>query len=280
MPGVSPLRWKLLLGALALCVIIMSFDSFINSQVFYPDSEDAGNPDLLNLDYRDEWIESADGVKLHAWWIPAPGADTVLLFCHGNAGNITHRLENLAILNRAGISVLIFDYRGFGKSGGEINEPGFYLDAQAALARARELAREHNARLVVFGRSLGGIAACKVAAEPGVAGLILESTFTNMGDMGRTIYPLPGLARLFSHRLAADRLLPKATAPLLFFHGDEDDVVPFELGQKLFEAATAPKEFVVIEGAVHNNTYQVMGEDEYTRRIRSFLDGLPTGPPA
>ena len=279
MPGRRPLGWRLLFWALGLAAVIMGLDSFINAQVFYPDREDAGNPGILGLEYRDEWIEAEDGTRIHAWWIPAEDAGTVLLFCHGNAGNITHRLDNLAILNRAGISLLIFDYRGYGKSGGSIDEPGFYQDTKAALDRARELANRHNARLAVFGRSLGGVAASQVAAEPGVAGVILESTFTNMGDMGRTIYPLPGLDRLFAHRLAADRHLPKATAKLLFFHGDEDDIVPIELGRKLYAAATAPREFVVIEGAGHNDTFQVMGEDEYAARIRSFLDSLPPGPP-
>ena len=272
-------KWKILLGVLVLAAMFFGFDSFVNSQVFYPDRENAGDPGVLGISFRDEWIQTPDGTRLHAWWLPAKGAGTVLLFCHGNAGNITHRLDNLALLNRAGVSVLIFDYRGYGKSQGKIDERGFYEDTLAALARARELARGEKARLVVFGRSLGGIAASRVAAEKGVAGVILESTFTNLGDMAKSIYPLPGLGGLLAGRLAADRFLQNAAVPLLFLHGDCDDIVPLELGRKLYETAKAPKEFMVVEGAGHNDTFQVMGEKKYAERIRAFLDGLPTGPP-
>ena len=249
-------------------------DSLVASQVFFPEKELAATPDQLGLEYQDQWLTTQDGVRLHAWWLPAPRAATVLLFCHGNAGNISHRLDNLARLRDRGLALFIFDYRGYGRSQGSPSEKGLYLDVEAAYQAARERARELGARLVVFGRSLGGIAACRVASRPEVAGLILESSFPDLGSMAARHFPLPGLGRALSGRFNARADLARARVPLLFFHGDRDDIVPIELGRRLFAAAPGPKSFVTLAGAGHNDTYLVGGES-YFQRIDSFLDSLP-----
>jgi len=205
--------------------------------------------------------------------IPASSPDYLLLFCHGNAGNISHRLDNVRLLHNRGISVFIFDYRGYGRSQGRISEKGFYLDSEAAYEVARKWAEQSRAKLVVFGRSLGGIAATHLGATKHCDGLILESTFTNMGAMARAHYPLPFAESLLKHRLnALDRII-EVRIPKLFFHGDRDRIVPIKLGRQLFEAAPNPKEFIVLPGAGHNDTYFVGGPD-YFKKIESFFASL------
>jgi fermentation-respiration switch protein FrsA (DUF1100 family) len=266
------------IGALLLGVLLLGFLSgcwnwFIESLVFFPDTTIEQTPVDLDLPFDDIWFTSSDSVRLHGWLIPASSANHLLLFCHGNAGNISHRLDNVRLLHNRGISVFIFDYRGYGRSQGRISEKGFYLDSEAACEVARKWAEKHSSKLVVFGRSLGGIAATHLAATKHCDGLILESTFTNMGAMAMAHYPLPFAETLLKHRLNAVGQIVQVRVPILFFHGDKDGIVPIELGRELFEAAPNPKEFVVLPGAGHNDTYFVGGPD-YFKKIESFFGSL------
>jgi hypothetical protein len=249
-------------------------DAFIENQIFYPDRTLVADPSHAGLDHREVWATADDGVRLHGWHLPARGR-TLLVFFHGNAGNISHRLDNLRRLVEAGVDVYIFDYRGYGRSQGSISEAGLYADAEAALAKGRELAAETGARLALFGRSLGGVAAVKVAGRPEVAGVVLESTFTHLGDMARHHFPLPGLGAL-KGRFSSLARIDRVVAPKLFIHGDADGIVPLELGLALYEAAPRPKELWVIPGAGHNDTYETAGP-VYFRRVADFLAGLEGG---
>jgi fermentation-respiration switch protein FrsA (DUF1100 family) len=262
-------------GALLVGVLILGFltgcwNWFVESQVFFPETTIEQTPLDLDLPFEDVWFTSGDLVRLHGWLIPASSPKHLLLFCHGNAGNISHRLDNVRLLHNLGISVFIFDYRGYGRSQGHISEKGFYQDSEAAYAVAREWAGQNGAKLVVFGRSLGGIAATHLGATKKCDGLILESTFTNMGAMARAHYPLPFAETLLKHRLNALDEIVQVRVPILFFHGDRDRIVPIKLGRKLFKAAPNPKEFVVLPGAGHNDTYVVGGQD-YFNKIESFF---------
>jgi len=266
------------IGALLLGVILLGFFSgawnwFVESQAFFPDTIIEQTPVDLDLPFEDIWFTSSDAVRLHGWLIPASSPHNLLLFCHGNGGNISHRLDNIRLLRNMGISVFIFDYRGYGRSQGRISEKGFYLDSEAAYDVARKWVEKNGAKFVVFGRSLGGIAATHLGATKKCDGLILESTFTNMGAMARTHYPLPFAESLLKHRLNAVGQIVKVRIPKLFFHGDKDRIVPIKLGRRLFEAAPNPKEFVVLPGAGHNDTYFVGGQD-YFKKIESFFAGL------
>ena len=263
----------LLLGVLLLGFISGCWNWFVESQVFFPDTTIEKTPVDFNLPFEDVWFTSSDSVRLNGWLIPASSPNRLLLFCHGNAGNISHRLDNVRLLYSMGISVFIFDYRGYGLSQGSINEKGFYLDSEAAYEVAREWAEKHGAKLVIFGRSLGGIAATHLGATKRCDGLILESTFTNMGAMASAHFPLPFAETLLKHRLNAAGQIVQVRVPILFFHGDRDKVVPIKLGRKLFEAAPNPKEFVVIPGAGHNDTYFV-GGSAYFKKIESFFGNL------
>jgi fermentation-respiration switch protein FrsA (DUF1100 family) len=263
----------LLLGVLALSFLSGCWNWFVEKQVFFPDKTIVQTPADYNLAFEDVWFTSGDSVRLHGWLIPAVPSKHIVVFCHGNAGNISHRLDNVRLLNQRGISVFIFDYRGYGRSDGSISEKGFYRDSEAAHEVARKWAEAHKAKLIVFGRSLGGIAATHLGATKSCDGLILESTFTNMGAMARAHYPLPFAESLLKHRLNAVAEIDQVRAPILFFHGDKDRIVPIRLGRGLFEAAPDPKEFVVIPGAGHNDTFYVAGK-EYFDKLEAFVGKL------
>jgi len=251
-----------------------ALERFIESAIFFPDPILTQDPSDFGLDFKELRFATQDEIGLHGWMVPAKSADALLLFCHGNAGNISHRLDNISRLNRIGISVIIFDYRGYGHSEGRISEKGLYLDAEAAYRVAEEYAHREKLKLVIFGRSLGGIAAVHIASRSTCAGVILESTFTHLGAMARTHFPVPFMDALLNDRLNAVDKIRGIKAPILFFHGDLDEVVPYRYGRELFLAAPEPKEFVTISGAGHNDTYFV-GGDEYFSKFRDFIEKLP-----
>lgn len=251
-----------------------ALNRLVESQIFFPDPYLVGSPRDEGLEFEDLRFTAGDGITLHGWLVSAKPCIGLILFCHGNAGNISHRVDNIRRLHDIGLSVFIFDYRGYGLSGGRITESGFYLDSEAAYEVAREHAEREKLKLVLFGRSLGGIAAVHLASGRQCSGVILESTFTNLGAMARIHFPLPVPESLLRSRLNSVDKIGNITERILFFHGDNDDIVPISLGRELFEAAIAPKEFVVISGAGHNDTYLVAGP-EYFRKFKAFVQELP-----
>jgi len=222
------------------------------------------------LPLEDVWFQAEDGTKLFGWYVQSSASSPVLLWCHGNAGNVIHRLENLAELYRLGLSVFIFDYRGYGRSSGKPSEEGLYQDALAAygyLAGTRGVRPE---RLILFGRSLGAAVAGTVAVQRPAAGLILESPFPSIAAMARAHYAGLPMHWLLSGRFPLNERLQRVSMPVLVIHGDRDDIVPIALGREVFDAAREPKSFFVIEGADHNDTYQVGGR-AYFQRLRQFI---------
>lgn len=248
-------------------------DRMIESQIFFPDPVVTHTPADFGMAYEDMRIETEDKVGLHGWLVRGEPGKALILFCHGNAGNISHRLDNVYRLNKLGYGVLIFDYRGYGRSEGTISEKGFYLDVEAAYQTALRHANRRKIDLVIFGRSLGGIAAVHVAAGGHCAGLILESTFTNLGAMANEHFHLPAGIVGMESRFNSVGKVHGVRAPILFFHGDRDGIVPIVLGRELYSAAPEPKEFVTLEGAGHNDTYLVGGK-EYFDKFKEFVDGL------
>lgn len=248
-------------------------DRFVESQIFFPDPTVNQTPADLGMAYEDLRIETEDKVSLHGWLVRGEPGRALILFCHGNAGNISHRLDNLFRLRQLGYSILIFDYRGYGRSEGVISEKGFYLDVEAAYKLALREANRRKIKIVIFGRSLGGIAAVHVAAGGYCSGLILESTFTNLGAMFNEHFSLPSGITGLENRFNAAGKIHTVRAPILFFHGDRDGIVPFRLGRELYMAAPQPKEFVTLPGAGHNDTYLVGGQDYFTA-FKDFIEGL------
>ncbi len=243
---------------------------FLDRVIFQPSPGVDLRPEQVGLEAEEVALRTEDGVALHAFFVPSPGATRALLFLHGNAGNASHRLPNAAELVRLGTHVLLLDYRGYGLSEGTPTEDGVYADGRAGLAYLVETSEIPEQRIVLFGRSLGGAVAVDLARDRSLAGVILESTFTSGADVARSVFgPLGGL--LARSRFESDRKIRQVRSPLLFFHGDRDEVIDFELGRRLFELAPEPKAFEVIPGAGHNDTTRVGGRP-YFARIGRFLD--------
>ena len=243
--------------------------------IFFPERELVANPGDMGLQYESVFFEASDGVQLHGWFVPGESGVTLLWF-HGNAGNISHRVDNVAMLHRrVGASMFIFDYRGYGRSSGMTSEDGTYLDAEAAIdyLRSRTDAAVDQ-KLVLFGRSLGCAVAVEMAVRHKVHAIILESPFASIRDMARRAYPfLPTgvLVRMVRARYDSISKIRSVHSPLMVLHGDRDDIVPIDTGRELYDAANEPKRFYVIEGAGHNDTYLVGGEP-YLDALKAFIE--------
>ncbi len=267
-------RHWLIPAFLALVALLASStDVFERYIVYFPIRELAGCPADLGMQYRDAIFAAEDGVRLHGWFVPRPGARHTFLILHGNGGNISHRLGWMCVLHDLGAHVLIFDYRGYGKSQGRPAEKGLYRDALAAYRWWSNECPEGQGALVLVGESLGGAVAVHLAANVQVEGLILQSTFTSAWDMAKTILPLGLLQPLTVIRFDSASAIARVRCPKLFIHGTRDDIVPFRLGRRLYELAPPPKEFYEVRGAGHNDVIEIAGM-EYAKRIKSFLSSL------
>ncbi len=267
---------KLTLLTLLALGAFMAFDP-LSRMIFYPDAHLVATPRDLGLKYRDVELEVEGGGRSHGWLVPGPGEKTILWF-HGNAGNISHRLDNIRLLHDlVGASILIIDYGGYGHSDGEPSEARMYADARAA----RRYLRDHGVtqeQTVYFGRSLGSAVALDLALESPPARLILETPFESIRAMAGTLLPSI-LARLVPQRFDSLSRIGRIRCPVLFIHGDADEIVPFEHSRALFAAAPEPKTFYEIRGAGHNDTYLIGGEP-YFAAIREFITNAPPAPTA
>lgn len=253
-----------------ILAVIIFYQQLENSIIFYPDKALDDRPSNWDLCYKDIQFLTPDGQKLHGWFFPVSGKSPVLLFCHGNAGNISHRIENIKFLVKRDISVFIFDYRGYGQSSGRPSEKGIYIDGIAAYDYLTEIEKISPDRIVIFGRSIGGAVAIEVALQRKVRCLIIESTFTSTKDMAKTIFPFFIFSPFLPHHYNNILKIAGVTIPKLIIHGEDDNIVPFSMGNKLFAQATEPKLFLPIHGAGHNDTYVVGGED-YFEAIVNFI---------
>lgn len=269
-----------------LILIIMAFeDSFIYFPVKFPegfwevDSISAREGEIVPK-IEDCTFMTSDRMNLHGWYCaphrnvgdrlaPVP-ADMVLLWFHGNAGNLSHRYDMIHTLMKIPVNIFIIDYRGYGKSKGEPSEEGLYADARAAwdyLTNERGIPPE---RVIIFGKSLGGVAAIDLASKVEASGLIVQSSFTSASEMAALILPI--YPRFFLHtKMDSKRKIANVGCPKLFIHSRADEVVPYELGRRLFEAAPEPKQFYEVESAPHNSTYKVGGE-KYLEALRNFIN--------
>lgn len=243
---------------------------FVQSKlVYHPRRSLDATPSAVGLAYEDVSFEAADGVKLTGWYIPAERPGPVVLICHGNAGNISHRLDSIEIFHALGLSVFIFDYRGYGYSEGKPTEAGTYLDAEAAwawLATDRGVKPEN---IVVFGRSLGGAIAARLAGDCEAGALILESSFTSMSDLAADTFWFLPVRWLISFDYDTIGSLRKVRLPVLVVHSREDTLIPFRHGRRLFEAAGEPKSMLEITGT-HNWGFVSSG-DHYRQGLKTFL---------
>lgn len=260
----------ILLGISLGTVIMVLFENkFIYFPYKYP--EGIWEPEVYGLKAEDCFFTTSDGFQLHGWFFQVESPKATVLWCHGNAGNITHRLDNIRRLLSLGINVFIFDYRGYGRSEGEPSEDGVYRDAFAAydfLIKNKGITPDS---MIIFGRSLGAIVAVELTSERPCRGLILESSFTSAKDMAKELFPILPVHFFIRSKFDAESKIRSIHVPIFFTHGIDDRTVPVHLGKKLFEEANEPKSFYGIPGADHNDTY-IVGGDEYFRRLDTFID--------
>jgi uncharacterized protein len=245
----------------------------LNSLLYFPSRAIVETPDRAGLDYRELSFESDDGELLHGWWIAArrESLGHLLLF-HGNAGNVGDRVLHAALLTAAGFDVLLFDYRGYGRSSGRPSEEGTYRDARAALRCLLEQPGVDPGRLLYLGESLGGAVAVDLALERPPAGLVLLSAFTGVRELGRLHYPFVPTT-LVPDAYPTLRRIEELHAPLLVLHGDRDEIVPLAQGKALFEAAPGPKRLHVFPGLGHNDLVPLAGA-ELGRVIAAWASSL------
>lgn len=265
---------------------------FERINLYHPSREHALHPGTYGFLYEDVELRAADGTRLHAWYVDAslparPGAlnepalpaleplpagrRPVVVFFHGNAGNISHRMQKLRLFRSMGASVLLFDYRGFGRSRGRPSEAGTYLDGEAAALHMREARGVPPGRLVYYGESLGCAVALETALKLPPGALILDSPFTSVVEMGRILFPFLPVAWMVRYRYDNLGKIPHLKVPLLVLHSEEDDIIPFDMGRRLYEAAPAPKRMVILQGD-HNDGF--LESAAWGPAIRDFLKAV------
>jgi fermentation-respiration switch protein FrsA (DUF1100 family) len=256
------LAFFLYLGSCLLVFLVQARLVYFPSRALGPD------PSSLGIAFEEPELVASDGVRLHGWFLPAPEPRGALLFCHGNAGNVSHRLVAARAFRNMGLSVLLFDYRGYGRSDGRPSEEGTYLDAEAAYdwLRGRGLAPE---RIALYGESLGGGVAIELARRREVACVLVESAFTSVPDLGAELYrwlPVRLLARI---RYDNAEKLGKLRVPLLLVHSPDDEIVPFAHAERLLALAREPKDLLRTEAGHNDGGF--LRRAEWLERVREFL---------
>lgn len=254
-------------GYLLLLVLVYFCQS---GMMFHPQKKLLQTPSALGLDYEDAYFTTNDGITLHGWYIPSPVSRGTVLFSHGNAGNISGRLETIRMLYRLGMNVLMYDYRGYGKSKGRrISEEGTYSDILAAWNYLRINKKVPADQIVVMGRSLGGGVTAWLASQIRPAGVILESTFTSATDLAAELYPILPVRLMMKFEYPTLQHLKKNTAPLLVLHSKDDGLIPFHHGRELYQHAPEPKSFFEMGGS-HGNGHVLSGKG-YIEALDQFL---------
>ena len=247
--------------------------------VYHPRRDIEATPDTVGLPYEDVRFQTDDGLTLAGWFLPASGAKATILFCHGNAGNISHRLDSAVLFHQLGYSLLLFDYRGYGQSEGKPTEEGTYRDAEAAWKHLVETRGIPPSEIVISGRSLGGAVAAHLARSRTPRALVVESSFTAIPDVAAEMLwflPVRWLIR-FDYRTVD--YVRQVDCPILVVHSADDRLIPFHHGREIFAAAGEPKEFLQIVGP-HNGGFLQSG-DRYRNGLTTFLaNHQPIAPPA
>lgn len=252
-------------------VLIFGIIRYMESRMlFYPVRSLEVFPDKAGLNYKNVFITTDDKVVINAWFVPATGARYTVLFAHGNAGNISHRLDKLRAFNRLGYNVLIFDYRGYGRSQGRPSEPGLYMDVQAAYEYLLSQGIKAD-KVIAYGESLGGAVVTELACRRSLKGLILDSTFSSIKDMTREVMPfLPSW--MLASRFDSAAKVRSIACPKLMVHSMNDEIVPYRLGQRLYAAALGPKVFLELHGGHNSNFYE--SQDIWSAGVGDFVNNL------
>jgi hypothetical protein len=238
----------------------------------FPDRALGASPSEIGLNYEDVSLTTSDNERLHGWYIPAVDSRGVLLFFHGNAGNISHRLDSLKIFHELGLDTLIIDYRGYGQSTGKTSEQGTYLDAQAAwdyLINSRGVPAD---QIIVFGRSLGGAVGAWLGVQHTPAAVIIESSFTSGVDMAHRLYPFLPVRLITRLQYPVADYAARLDCPVLVVHSRHDEIIPFTMGKAIYAAVKQQKKFLELRGD-HNNGFLISQED-YIAGLKDFTQAI------
>lgn len=277
------MEWLLKASAIGI-IAYLAFGTMIYfmqpGMIFYPNMPDrklVTTPASIGLDYHDVDLITEDNIKLHGWFITSSSAEApqhTVLFFHGNAGNISHRLDSINIFHKLGMNVFIIDYRGYGQSTAKITEDGMYLDASAAWFYLTEHKDINPENIIIFGRSLGGSIAAWLASHRTPAALIVESSFSSVESMGKRFYPFLPVKLISRFYFNTKEYIKAVQCPVLVAHSSSDDIIPYKEGREIFNAAPQPKQFLQMYGG-HNDGFLVSGES-YIDGLQSFISGLST----
>lgn len=247
--------------------------------VYFPLREIQQTPRDAGLAFEDVELNTTDGETIHGWFVPAAKSDApVFLFLHGNGGNVSHRLEKLAIFHSLGVATLIIDYRGYGRSTGSPSEPGIYTDAQTAYRYLTDTKGIDPKRIVLYGESLGSAVAVHLGSEVPAGGVVIESGFTSVPDIAQKMFPFLPARWIVKHRFDSIAKVDRINAPLLIMHSREDEMFEMSHPERLLAAARDPKRLVELRGG-HNDAFRV-SEADYRAALASFIDDLHIPPPA
>jgi uncharacterized protein len=272
-------RWiiRLLAISLGLYTALLALMVFFeNALVYHPTPASAYWLSPPSPDVRDVVLQTDEGEDIHAWWLPAAGSAGALLYLHGNAGNLSMRGETvLRLSDSLGVSVLVIDYPGFGKSTGVPSEAACYRAADAAydwLVNDQHIA---PGEIILFGKSLGGGVATHLASRKDYRALVLVKTYTTLPDVGASLFPWIPTRLLMRNRFDSLSRIAACRRPVFVAHGTTDELIPFALGQRLYEAANEPKEFLAMNNHGHNDAFP----PEFYASLRAFLDRHPAVSP-
>jgi len=274
---------RTMIDLLLIPVVIIGFILWLMwnepRMLYHPDRDIEQTPDKVGLQYENITLTTPDGVRINGWFLPGEnlaedGHETRLtvLFFHGNAGNISHRLEKVDVFRDLGVDTFIIDYRGYGRSEGQPNEEGTYRDAQTAYEYLTQQRKLKPRSIVVYGESLGTAIAVELASKVEVHGLVLEEGFTSTADVGQKMFPFFPVHWLVRNKYDTLSKIPRIHVPLLILHSRDDEVINFSHSQRLFAAANEPKQFVELRGG-HNDAFAVSALT-YRAALSKFFGAL------
>lgn len=239
--------------------------------IYFPQTgrDIVATPDQIGLKYESVEIKTSDAQVLHGWFVPTPDAIGTVLFFHGNAGNISHRLDFLPMFQKLKLNTFIFDYRGYGQSSGIPTEEGTYKDALTAWQYLTQVREISSSEIVLYGESLGGAVAARLAAQQKPGLLVLASVFTSVPDLASTIYPFLPVRTIARFDYNTLKYLDAVDCPVFVAHSPQDEVVPFSHGKRLFEAAAEPKQLLILSNG-HNDGFIFMRK-EWISRLNAFV---------
>lgn len=276
----SHAAWYALLLAAGLVLLYGGSCAYMffrqESYIFFPERSLTATPRAFGMAFEDVSLRTHDGIEIHGWYVPREGAFGTLVLFHGNAGTLSDRVGKIRHFHDLGLNVLAVDYRGYGESGGAPSEEGTYADGAATVAEALRRQGSRNG-LVYFGESLGGAVAVEAAGRILPGALVLESTFTSIPDMAKRLYPWLPVSRLLRIRYDSLGRIGGLSCPMAVLHSPKDEIVPFEMGRRLFEKAPGPKVFLELKGG--HNDGGILASPEAQEGLRRFLEKHLSAPP-